>query len=117
MKNVYLIKLSFIISVLGILILFFIMISKEPELKTLNEVKNLSNENVKVIGKISKIKNYPNFQILTLKDSTDSLLALVSPPSKVELKENYTLELTGLITEYKNETEIRINNIKILSKN
>ena len=107
-----LLKLSLIISLLGILILLIISNEYEPRLTKINQLTtNQLNKNIKIQAQIIKSIKKPNSQILTLRDSTGQVLAIIN--SKKSLPTNKTLMITGKLQEYNQELEISIN--KILS--
>jgi len=110
MKNP-LLKISFTITILGILILLIISNIIQPKLTTINQltIKQL-NKQVKIQGKITNIKTInPTFHILTIKDSTSTIQATTN--NQKNLIKNQTIILTGTLQPYKNQLQIQTNNI------
>ncbi len=113
MKDKTLISLSFIISILGILILLMIMNMNQEKIIKISDIdKNLLNKNIQIQGQITKIKNQASFQIFTIKDKTGKINIVLY--DKIDLKENQTINVQGKITEYNNQLEIQANKIELI---
>lgn len=99
-----LLKISFIISVLGILILFLISNLIQP--KQVSNYQELKiNELVKTQGKIISIKSYDEFSIIIL----DNNLTITC---NCKLQENSTIQVQGKVSEYKNQLQISTDKIQ-----
>ena len=104
-----LLKLSLLISILGILILFLISNLIQPE--QISNYKELKiNQLVKTQGKILDIKNYDEFSIIKL----DNNLIITC---NCNLKKNQTIQVIGKVVEYKNQLQIQAEKIKIENDN
>ena len=110
-----LLKFSFVLSLLGIFILLILLNNINPPLTKINKINNnLLDKTIIIKADIISVKNLDEFQILTLKDSTNSIKAIAN--SKKDLfPENNTL-ITGKVLEYNNELEIQIEKIIRLEK-
>ncbi len=109
-----LLKISLIISLIGILTLLFLANIQEPKLISIDKITDKQlNKNIKVQGQITNIKTYKdsNFQVISIKDGT----------GKIDITTNQILNLTnsqnliviGKLTEYKNNLQIQANKISI----
>lgn len=103
-----LLKLSLIISFLGILILLFLA-SQTPKLIKISEIIN-SSINVKIQGKIIQEKAYDDFSILIVKDSNRSIEATCSCHGFL----NKTVEIIGKLEEYEGRKQISIDKIEVI---
>jgi len=108
MKEQFLLKISFIISLLGITALLLISRHPAPEY----QISNLSNLTlsslVKIQGKIiNSEKLSPDFFILTLQDETGQI--------EILLNKNFSatrqVQVTGTIDKYGNKTQIQADKI------
>ena len=68
-------KLMLVISLLGILILLFIINFNEPQIIKISSInEKMMNENIKISGNIKSIKTYENnFTTFYLKDGTGKI--------------------------------------------
>ena len=100
-----LISISLIISVLGIFLLLAISVYQSP--KEVTSYKQLSlGDYVKITGKISSIRSYGDFSIITLENKVQVLC------NKCNFKQNQTITATGKVTEYQNKLQISAYLIK-----
>jgi len=103
---------ALIISLIGILILLFIINSAEPkntEISSINE--KMINKNIKITGEVTSLKSYENnFTIITLKDKTGEIEIICTC---LEIKENSNLEAIGKVGKYKQEFQLEADKIKI----
>ncbi len=113
MNNQTLLKLSFIISILGILLLLFLANTISPlKLKIKDISQQDLNQRVEIQGKIQSIKTYKeNFQIITINDSKDKIDILIDNP--LNITKNQSVVVIGRITEYKNNLQIQADKIKL----
>lgn len=100
---------SFIISLLGILILLFIVNFIEPPNTKINSItdKRLERQ-VKITAQVISQKTIDDFSILEIKDSTGTITGICNCK---QLPKNQTLKIFGKITKYENEIQITINKI------
>lgn len=114
MNNQTLLKISLIISILGIiLLLILINIIKPSQIKIKDINEDLLNQKVEIQGKIQSIKTYKesNFQIITINDSTDKIDVLIDNP--INITKNQTAIVIGRISEYKDTLQIQADKIII----
>lgn len=111
MEDKTLFKISLVCSLLGILILIFI--SSKIELPIIN-IKDITekqlDQKIKIRGEIVSIKPLDDLTILTIKDQTGEIKAIIF--KKIDLEEKTIIETKGTLTEYKGELEIIIDDIK-----
>ncbi len=100
----------FIISLIGILILLFIINNSQPKITEISSInqKHL-NKQIKIIGQISEIKNYENnFITFKISDSTGKIIGICNCPN---IQENQTLKIIGKIQKYKYQLQIQVEKI------
>ena len=116
MQNSTLLKLSILISIIGILTLLILINIIEPTKLRIKDIfsKDL-NKKVEVTGKIQGIKTYKesNFQIITLNDSTGKIDITLDNPTN--LTKNQTIIVIGKITEYQTNLQIQADKIQLVS--
>jgi len=115
MKNQTLLKISLIISILGIIILLFLLnIIKPTQIKIKNLDDNYLNQKVELKGIIQGIKTYKesNFQIITINDSTGKIDITLDNP--INITKNKSVTVIGKVTEYKNNLQIQADKIELL---
>jgi RecJ-like exonuclease len=107
-------KISFIISILGIIFLLVISLNMPPKKLDINKInENLLNKKVVVSGEIVSIRNYSNFQIILLKDSTGEVNITIY--QNLDLKKLEKIKVIGIVKEYKNNLQIESEKIEIYS--
>ncbi|MDD5193464.1 MAG: OB-fold nucleic acid binding domain-containing protein [Candidatus Nanoarchaeia archaeon] len=118
MQEKILLKISLIISILGIFLLLTISNLQNPALipiKNLNEC--LINKNVQIQGSIINIKDYDNFKILTVKDKTGKISVLLNKnnhknlENNINLKLNQQITIVGKVAEYNEKLQINADKI------
>jgi RecJ-like exonuclease len=110
MQNSFLLKLSLTLSILGILIL--LLISNFQTIKTINIQnisQNLLNQKVQIQGEIIHVKNYKDFQILTLADKTEKINIIIN--QKTNLTKNSSVKIIGRVLEYKGNLQVSADKI------
>jgi len=117
MNQKNLLKLSLLISIFGILTLLILLTTLEPTITKISEIESkYLNKNIKIIGKITNIKDYKqyNFFILTISDSTSKIDVLVEylENKKPNFSKNQNILITGRLTQYKDNLQIQANEIK-----
>jgi DNA/RNA endonuclease YhcR with UshA esterase domain len=111
-----LLKISFIISISGILLLLLLSDMMQPELV---EIKNIDNKllgkKVRAEGKILNIKNFEDsdFQIISMEDETGKID--VTSDKLTNLEKNKEILVTGTVTEYNESIQIRADIITLPS--
>lgn len=111
MDNRTLLKITMIVSLLGIFILLIIS-NIEPKTITVSEAKNKSlDSRVKIQGTIVKTTELgKNFYKLTIKDNT----SLIDATLNTKFASNKTIEVLGILSEYQNQTQISIEKISVI---
>lgn len=103
-----LLKISLVFSLIGILTIFYI---SETTTINLSEISDLSKEDldnkVRIKGEIISIGDTPGLMIVNVKDLTDQMtIILFKDNSTINLERGKIIDITGTLTEYKNELEI-----------
>ena len=110
-------KISLILSLIGIFILILTSVLIQPPIKTIQDIsyKNL-NEKIRIIGEIENIKEFPdnNFKIIKIKQDNQTISGVFFSSSLIEeiinKSENYTF--TGTIEKYNTTLQINIEKIQ-----
>ena len=106
-----LMKISFLVSLVGIF--FLLLLSNIIKPKQINLPSELKlNSYASTSGKILSIKNYDDFLIIKL----DNNIALIFNCKNCNLKQNLTIKTEGKVVSYKNELQIQAEKIKISIK-
>ncbi len=109
--KINLLKISFTITILGILLLLFITNLTTSKQISINQITNqYLNKQIKINATITQIQNKPSFQIITLTDSTGKIQAIL-PLTSNNLSINQNIILIGTLTQYKNSFQIQTNKI------
>lgn len=105
-----LLKISFLIAIFGIL--FLLILANTLPIKQIN-IHEINNKNldkkVKVQGTILNIKNYNDFQVISIKDSTGKIDITLDKPTN--LSNNNKITVIGSLTEYKQVLQIQADKI------
>lgn len=107
-----LLKISFAVSLVGILFLLFLQTQINPRVISIKNItEDNLNERVAVIGNITKVANFEekDFQILTLKDATGTIEVVSN--SKIPLEKMENVVVIGKIQEYNNTLQINADKI------
>ena len=108
MQEQTLLKISLIISLVGILILMVIA-TTEPSLSDIKDIENKTAGKVKIQGELVGIKEASkNFYILAIQDKTGTIEVLTNQ----EILSNSQLEITGSLSVYKDRIQIKADKIK-----
>jgi RecJ-like exonuclease len=106
MENSTLLKLSFIVSIVGIFILLIILEYQEIPFYQIKDItKDHLEKSVKIQGTIITIKETPGLYLLKVKD-TKIIPVMIFKEEEIDIKKNSKVEIEGKVTEYKNELEI-----------
>ena len=108
-----LLKISLVISIIGIIILLFLSNILSPEQIEIGKINNkYINQKVNVNGKIFNIKKYEdsNFQVISIKDSTGKIDITID--EIINFKINQTINIIGTVQEYKQYLQIQADKIK-----
>ncbi len=89
---------------------------QEAKQENIADIKdNLLNQKIKIQGQVTQIKSYPDFQIITIQDSTGKINTLINHP--INLTKNQTLIVEGKVTEYKGQLQINADKVIVPSLN
>ena len=107
-------KIAIFTSLVGILILLFIVETTEIPLSKISEITNDKlYQQIKIQGVISSIKSTASSTILTISDVTSSIKVSFFSQNVGLYKGDY-IEVTGKVQEYQNNLEILASEIKKL---
>ena len=112
MKTKSLLKLALITAIFGTLVIVFLANNLEPsaiQISSINE--KMLDEWVKISGKVVDEQIYENLHIITVKDKSASIRALL--PEKTSSLLNKNAVILGKVIEYRNELEVEISRIRI----
>ncbi len=103
-----LLKISLILSLIGILTIFYI---SETTSVDLSKISYLSKDDldkiVRIEGEIISIGDTPGLMIVNVKDSTGIMVAILfKDNSTINLERNQVIDIIGILAEYKGELEI-----------
>jgi len=110
MKDSTLLKISLIISILGILILFFIADTSKIKDVDVKELEDYKDKTVKIKGVVEQVTNTESATFVKVKQS--NLVEVVVFEALNLSKGNY-VEVTGKVDEYNDEYEILADKIKV----
>jgi len=98
----------------SIFILLILSLTIEPNLTKINQLKqNQLDSLIKIQGQIIKIQEKNKITILTLKDSTGTIEAVLFDKTKLNKPAaNQTIEAIGKLSKYNNQLQINIDKIK-----
>ena len=107
--NKKLLKISLIISFLGILLLLFLS-NLQPKLSAISQLQNSSlNSLIRIQGKIIQAKQIQlDFYILIIQDETGEIEVLLEK----NFETNKTIEVTGKLQEYKSKIQIQVEKMQ-----
>ena len=113
-------KLSLIISLLGIVILILISnkISPETAETTIDQLKSLElNSEVSIAGEIISVIDTPTILIINIKDPSGSIKVIADKKSLDKtLNKGAIIEIQGELKKYNEELEVEANKITIFWK-
>tara|TARA_B100002003_G_scaffold243433_1_gene267863 strand:- start:583 stop:933 length:351 start_codon:yes stop_codon:yes gene_type:complete len=111
LSKLSLLKLSLAISLLGIFTLLLLANTLQPKLTTIDQLTTKQlNKQIALKGKITNIKNYETFQILTLDDTTGKIDLLINQIT--DYTKNQQIIITGTLSQYKENLQVQILSIK-----
>jgi RecJ-like exonuclease len=113
MKDETLLKISLCCSLVGILIILFIVENSEiPESNIANITKENLEQTVSISGQITRITETPGLLILNLKDGTGEITAIIFKEDNLTLQKNQIITIEGKIIEYDGKLEIQADLLK-----
>ena len=105
-----LLKISFIISLTGILLLLFLANFLEPKEISIGEIDNkMLNKKVRIQGEIFRVEDKETFLILSVSDPTGKIDVLCNCKNSIDLNQN--ILAIGKIKEYKEYLQIQADKI------
>ena len=114
MKDSTLLKISLCCSLLGILIILFIVENLEiPESNIGNITQEDWEKTVAVSGEIKYITETPGLLIITLGDNTGNITVIAFKEENVSLEKGQIITIEGQVIEYKDQLEIQAELIKV----
>jgi uncharacterized protein YdeI (BOF family) len=114
METEIFLKVSFIASITGILILIFLA-NIAPEITTIAKAKNISlDERIKIQGKIIENRKLSeDFYALTVEDKTAHIQVLINK----NFISNQTIEVIGILKQGPNQKQIQAEKIILANGN
>ena len=114
MQDQNLFKVSLIIASIGTFIILLLSEYQEIELINIQDInKEQLETKVKVRGTILSIQETPGMYILKIKDSSATIPLIIFKEDPLNLERGAQIEVTGKLTEYRNELEIIVERIRI----
>ncbi|MBC8495981.1 hypothetical protein H8D36_07530 [archaeon] len=110
MKDSSLLKLALICSIIGVIVLFFILQTTELEESNISE---LDDGVVRIRGFVEKVTNKGNLTLITI--SKKELVNTVIFES-VEIQEGLFVDLIGQVMDYNGEKEIIIDKLVFIDQ-
>jgi len=107
-----LLKISLIISLVGIFLLLALANFSTPSLISIGKINNkLINEKVQIKGTVFNIRTYPdsNFQVISIRDKTGGIDITVD--SIIDLENNQEMTVIGSVKEYKEYLQVQSDKI------
>ena len=116
MAESLLIKISLVLSIIGIIILFFISGKIKPKEYQINFLsKNNLEELVKIKGKITDIKESKGLTMLTVADKSSEIKVILQKSNQIiKPKKGQEIEVTGKFRTFRKDFEIEAEEIKVL---
>jgi len=109
-----LLKISLIISILGIFSLIILsnyLTIKDLEIKDINQ--DLINKKIQIQGIIFEIKDYSDFQLIKIRNETEEIEIIVN--NHLNLTENKIIRVIGTVKEYNSNFQINAEKIFIIN--
>ena len=97
--------------ILTLLLIIYLVTLNEPPLKDIN--KTVTGDYVRVRGLIKNCATPPRLTIFTLTNGTDNIKTVFF--KQLQLNNNLRVEVTGRVSDYKGEKELKGVRIKLLN--
>lgn len=108
-------KIALLFSLIGIFIILIVAETLEVKLYKISSITNENlDEKVKVIGKVTSIRETPGLIIIDLKDETGIIKVIVFKEDEININKDDNLEVIGKVIKYRNYLEIETESIKII---
>ncbi len=115
MKEKTLLKIALIAGIIGIVILFIISETIEIEETDIDKITKANEEDVKLIGKISKITNLDKVIFIELEQQSKITIVVFKDKNKnISLYQGDKIEVIGQIEEYNGKLEVIGQRIRVL---
>jgi RecJ-like exonuclease len=103
-----LLKISLILSLVGILTIFYISETTSVDLSKISDLsKDDLDKKVRIKGEIISIGDTPGLMIINVKDPTGTMVAILfKDNSTINIERNQVIDILGILAEYKGELEI-----------
>ena len=116
MEEKRLLRISLIISLIGIFFLLFLAKNLEPKQINIKDINNNPlNQKVKIQGIILKIADKTTFKILSVADATGKIDILCECKNN-QFQVNNTILVSGTLQDYKSNFQISADKIIKLNK-
>jgi len=112
--KITLLKISFAVSVIGILLLLFLSSTIPPKKLSIIDINNNHlNKRVQVQGTIFSIKTYQDsdFQVISIKDQTGSID--ITTNKIFNITKSQQINVIGKVKEYKQNLQIQADKITV----
>ena len=108
METRTLLKISLVISLIGVLSLLLLS-NISPPLITISEIENKTlGSRIRIIGNLTTPRELiEDFYSINFKDATGEIRIILNK----NFTTNKTVEVTGLLSEYKNKTQVYVEKI------
>ena len=114
MKEKTLLKIALICGIIGLIILFIISDNLEIKEKDIDKINKANvEEDVKLIGKISKITQLDKVAFIELEQPA-TMTIIVFKDKNLSLYKGDNIEIIGEIDEYNGELEVIAQRIRVL---
>ncbi len=108
-------KASLLCTLIGTLILIFLAENLEPETLKISEVTlGQLDQETKIIGNITSIRETKGLIILSVKDSSGSIPVVIFKKGNESFEKGSQVEVRGKISEFNNQVQITARQIKTL---
>ena len=106
-------KLSLILSLVGLILIYYITTVIEVKAFAISDIdKSMIDRDVKVSGEIANVIKTDKVLILLVKDESSSISVVSFDPEEIpKIKEGQFIEVTGKVALYKNKLEIIADSI------
>lgn len=105
-------KIALICSLIGILLLLLIAERQDVSASSINKISNQSiNQEIKIKGTISTLKETPAVTITQVKDTTGSITVIMFRKENITLQKGDLVEVQGIVKEFKGKLEIEAKRV------
>lgn len=109
------IKVSLILSLVGIGILLFMQKSQIVSATPISSINSsLLNQNIMISGKISSIKESPSVQMLKVSEGNESITVVAFRSDIIDVSKGDYIKVEGKVMKYKEDFEVEAKTIQVL---